>query len=280
MEKKKVIIVVGVIVLIVFIVGVTIFIKNNSKTKNGKLDITQEEMEEKLNTINENMTSRNPDLDKVSEEVGYEVEGTWSFLGPDSLYEFKLPDNVKDGKNYDDYEKLQDQFLKKIDKLVNDNFEYEIIKHETMETSVIDTVRMRSFYAILYSMDQNSLMNEILKMGGYDPEKMMTNNEWQIAYYKAKIKSMQILDKHIDFYSNKDEYVTFQVIYDMTDDGLVCYNCNDYFELLKSYSSSNVDMNSEESMNAFYAEQDIRIQKYLNEAIESGMLDKDHPFDL
>ncbi len=281
MDKKRIIIAVVVFIVLLCGIGLIFFFTQDKKEgKKEKLNVTKEEMEEKINTINDNMLSRDADLDAVSKAVGYEVDGTWSFLGPDSLYEFKLPDSVKNGENYDDYEKLQDEFLKKLDELLNSNFQYEIINHQTTEYSVIDTVRVKTFYGILYSMDQNALMNRILIMGGYDPDKMITNNEWQIAYYKAKIKSMQILDQHIDFYSNDDEYITFDIIYDMTDDGLVCYNCNDYFEILKAYNSSKVDMSSEESMNQFYTEQDTRIQGYLDQAIQSGMLDEKNPFDV
>ena len=39
-------------------------------------------------------------------------------------------------------------------------------------------------------------------------------------------------------------------------------------------------MSSEESMNQFYAEQATRIQGYLDQAIQSGMLDEKNPFDV
>lgn len=283
MDKKRIIIIGIGFLVVLCVIGLIFFFtqdKGKDEEKLKKIDVTKEEMEEKINTINDNMLSRDADLDAVSEAVGYEVDGTWSFLGPDSLYEFKLPDNVKNGESYKEYEKLQDEFLEKLDQLVNQNFQYEIINHQTTEYSVIDTVRVKAFYGILYSMDQNALMNKILVMGGYDPDKMLTNNEWQIAYYKAKIKSMQILNQHIDFYSNNNEYITFDIIYDMTDDGLVCYNCNDYFEALKAYNSSKVDMSSEESMSQFYAEQATRIQGYIDQALQSGMLNEKNPFDV
>lgn len=278
-NKKIIVVIIGLIILLIILIVPFIIFSNKKENVNNQ-SITQEQMEEKINTINNNMNSRNPDLDKVSEEVGYEVDGTWTFLGSDSLYEFKLPENVKGNQNFKEYENAQEKYLTNMDKLINENFDYEIIKHEVTEYSVIDTIRVKSFYGILYSLDQNTLMSEILKMAGYNPDEMINNNEWQIAYYKAKIKSMQILNENINFYGNKDEYLTFELIYDITDDGLVCYNCNNYFELLKASGSSKVDMSSEESMNAFYEEQNKRIQNYLNEAIESGMLDKNHPLDM
>lgn len=278
-NKKIIVVIIGLIILLIILIVPFIIFSNKKENVNNQ-SITQEQMEEKIDIINDNMNSRNPDLDKVSEEVGYEVDGTWTFLGSDSLYEFKLPENVKGNQNFKEYENAQEKYLTNMDKLINENFDYEIIKHEVTEYSVIDTIRVKSFYGILYSLDQNTLMSEILKMAGYNPDEMINNNEWQIAYYKAKIKSMQILNENINFYGNKDEYLTFELIYDITDDGLVCYNCNNYFELLKASGSSKVDMSSEESMNAFYEEQNKRIQNYLNEAIESGMLDKNHPLDM
>ena len=278
-NKKIIVVIIGLIILLIILIVPFIIFSNKKENVNNQ-SITQEQMEEKIDIINDNMNSRNPDLDKVSEEVGYEVGGTWTFLGSDSLYEFKLPENVKGNQNFKEYENAQEKYLTNMDKLINENFDYEIIKHEVTEYSVIDTIRVKSFYGILYSLDQNTLMSEILKMAGYNPDEMINNNEWQIAYYKAKIKSMQILNENINFYGNKDEYLTFELIYDITDDGLVCYNCNNYFELLKASGSSKVDMSSEESMNAFYEEQNKRIQNYLNEAIKSGMLDKNHPLDM
>lgn len=278
-NKKIIVVIIGLIILLIILIVPFIIFSNKKENVNNQ-SITQEQMEEKIDIINDNMNSRNPDLDKVSEEVGYEVDGTWTFLGSDSLYEFKLPENVKGNQNFKEYENAQEKYLTNMDKLINENFDYEIIKHEVTEYSVIDTIRVKSFYGILYSLDQNTLMSEILKMAGYNPDEMINNNEWQIAYYKAKIKSMQILNENINFYGNKDEYLTFELIYDITDDGLVCYNCNNYFELLKASGSSKVDMSSEESMNEFYEEQNKRIQNYLNKALESGMLDKNHPLDM
>lgn len=278
-NKKIIVVIIGLIILLIILIVPFIIFSNKKENVNNQ-SITQEQMEEKIDIINDNMNSRNPDLDKVSEEVGYEVDGTWTFLGSDSLYEFKLPENVKGNQDFKEYENAQEKYLANMDELINENFDYEIIKHEVTEYSVIDTIRLKAFYGILYSLDQNTLMSEILKMAGYNPDEMINNNEWQIAYYKAKIKSMQILNENINFYGNKDEYLTFELIYDITDDGLVCYNCNNYFELLKASGSSKVDMSSEESMNAFYEEQNKRIQNYLNEAIESGMLDKNHPLDM
>ena len=92
---------------------------------------------------------------------------------------------------------------------------------------------------------------------------------------------MEILDDYLDKYENKDEYRQFSVVYD---DQKISNETNDYYySSLINYQGAfydNVNVYDEASQKKFDDEQNIRVNEYLNNAIEKGNLNKSKPFEL
>lgn len=266
MNKQKVF---GLVLMLLGIVciGLSICVNYSSKEENdtnNKEDDNvflthREEVESNIKNI---FLSTNTTSKKINSIIGDSIMiNNYIVLGEDS-YLRSVPDTEEDLTKY---KGKQDIYAEKVETKYLNNTSYTI--EEYGENLLF---KIKPWYFALYSSDLQSLTLKLMIMAGVDLNLVETNyNEYSVYEYKARIKSLIILDEYLDDYDNQDEILEFVFYYD----GDVPSD-NQYYSLylnLVGVFSDSVenDTNKEE-----------RVNTYLNTAISNGLVDEKNPLGI
>lgn len=160
------------------------------------------------------------DLALVSDEELVYTEDL-PFLS-DGLYVSKLTNEQKNGEDLSEYEKAHDKYLAKLNKEVKNNLSYKI-ENEEKPTSVSrkQTVTIQSYRMYQYNSDFNAIYSLLIdftygKSGVLSTVDSMNDAEkaeFNVISYKAKVKTMEILNSQLKRYRNNDETMSINVYY-------------------------------------------------------------------
>lgn len=112
--------------------------------------------------------------------------------------------------------------------------------------------------------DLNNLQEIILTNSGLE------DNE--VNEYKAKVKAMEILDKHLDNYQNESDETTAIVTYTLNDSEATSQSLYDYLLILEG---ENYLYNCDTVTNLM-ENQNQRVQDYYNFGLSEGILDSNN----
>ncbi len=259
--KNKKIYLIPIIVLFIIILVVVLMITLTKKE--NKKELSQDEVV--INNIDKVILNKNTNSEAIFRLMETKVSTTYIMMGKGSF----LRSTPTVPENLNSYKKLQSEYVDKIEDIILENSKYEI-------TSIKDGniyFNITPWYYDMYVNDVMQLSSRLMKMKGVsnDPNE---NRNYSIDEYKSRIKAMQIIDKKLDnYYNTENEVIEFKMFFV---DGKPWVNqyLSLYFNLA-GVTSKTAIMNQEA-----YEEEKVRIDGYINEAIKSGLLDKNNPYKL
>lgn len=213
MNKKinnvQMIIIVVSLVLVTICLGFSFFFYFNP----SEIKIESEKAAEGyINKVNSLMFG-SADKEKLKKILKFDINSDFVMFGIDSYQREKPSSEIIKKYKLEEYEKLGDKLSDNLEKKMKNNFESEITKVSLKKKYYIVNVTYKSFYYYAYLCDLKSMETELLAVTGIISGDGVNNvdDAYLANQYKAKVKAMQILDKHLDSYVNKDEKGSFEV---------------------------------------------------------------------
>lgn len=253
-------IIIPLLTLVVVLIIIGIFVTGRN--------LSRQETVEKV--IREKFFSDNITMKKLEKIMDTPMIPNFMFKGKDSFLRGTPDKKVVKSANLSKYEMEQKKYVERIENKVEKNTTYTI---EANNGDLYFNIRPWGFYS--YSYDVAKLSQSLIKMSSYDIDKLRdsNDNQYEIVSYKAKVKSMQLLDKYIDRYDNPNEIKQFIFYFDGTKPA-----DNQYFSLYLNLagvtSEMAVDTPEEES------EHEEFINIVINDAIGDKSLDEEDPLGI
>lgn len=273
MKSKKKIALIFVFIVVALVVSI-IYFHNDNKTDEGTLN-SLENAEKDVSEFTKGIIETGMTEEEISDKVGQEVGSRNIMLGDDSYLNEKTTSR---GINVDEWEQAQKTYSANVEAKIKEMFSYNC--DETLKSddgSTIVRVTIKSYYYFTYLDDLDELTRLLLIKSGYKEDTDFAGNQSEKSkaeQYKAKIKAMEIMDNYLDNYDNYYEYKTTEIItYPEQQSTNISYM--QYLLDLIGYGY-NIDFGSEKYLN----ERSQRINKYINESIELGVLDPNNPLKL
>lgn len=217
MEKAKKFILPIIIVLVLIIIAIilSLFLTKEGKDQNTKF--TEEIAKEYIEKINKVLIQGGTKEEIISTiQVSEENILKQDIMTGKEMYLLQTPSkNITKENDIKEYQKAAQKVAKKLEKAIQENFEYKVIGVANEKNYMGVLVSYKTFYYNAYINDLHQIQNELLIRKGYDFEsdKFKPNNKFKLDQYKAKIKAATILDKYLNDYKNKEEinkvYVNF-----------------------------------------------------------------------
>lgn len=190
--KKKIVI----IVLVILVLLVLIFIPKGKEITKKEIKEYKEKTTEKIDTItNEDVT-----FDSFKKEIGKNITNVHITVGENSYLRNRPSKEII--KKYD-LEKLvqkEDSLADEVEKRYLSALEYDIVKTDVKKNKVCYEVEIKTYYYALYLIDLINLTNEIAPGDVADASESV---EAEVEYFKALVKSEEILSNYLDDYENK-----------------------------------------------------------------------------
>lgn len=266
MKKLKILGLLLITIGMVFI-GVSLYISyfSDNEVIDEDNDIVSNHKGEVENIINKYFISTDTTSNGINSVMGKDYDVITNYyiaVGKDSYMRY-IPENID---NLDEYLKQQEIYSNRVESKYLDNIYYSVA--ELDDGSLF--FKIKPWYFSQYAFDLSSLINQLLLMAGIDENLIETNyDEYSIYEYKARVKSLMILDNYLDNYNNKDEIIEFVFYYDGDTP-----RENQYYSLYLNL----IGATSEYFKNDIGKEK--RVSEYLNDAIKSGLVDMSDPLGL
>lgn len=269
MNKKGILL----IFLVVVIIGVVFLVTSNKKENvnpTNPKEVKKEAEEVIKQVIDPDITS-----DEFESSTGLTNADINIIVGKDSYLKTALSKNVMEKYKLSQYEKEQNEYADAVESVYLKNLNYTMGDTFTDEggeiTQVIEVV---GFYYELYITDLMELQQKLYIDSGYDLTAEEGNVENDVAYYKAKVKAMQLIDPYISEYENYGEKKEFTVTYvngkPKNDDEMLTLVLN-----LRGMTYPNMDFSKQENIDA----QNARIEKYISNGYKTGIIKKGNLLD-
>ena len=222
------------------------------------------------NVIKDVFLTENTSQKKIENYFGNQTVKVFVAMGEDSYLRYIPPTFTEKNADYMKYETTQKKYAEKVEEKILNNTSYVISEYEENDNLQF---RITPWYFAQYSSDLSYLKNKLLELSNIDPELVNTNyDKYSFYEYKARVKAMEIMDRYLVNYDNKDESLDFTFYYENGEPAVNQY-LSLYFNLIGITSKYNV--NSDEKIK----EQVTRVDKYLDEAIDKKIVDKDNALE-
>jgi hypothetical protein len=198
-------------------------------------------------------------------------------VGDNSSLRDSLNDKFITKYHLEKYKTIQTKYAEVVENTFLNDLNYKIIKSENLNNGGIQqTIEVVGFYYSLYETDLSELKIKIYELAGYSIDEIENNEKNEAAFYKAKVKAMEIMNDYVQDYENYNDKRTFTIEYDKNgnlrdSDEMVTLILN-----LKGMTYDNMNFSKEENVTA----QKERIEKYISAAIADGTLDQNNPLSL
>jgi len=258
MNKKKIIIV-SLILLITLIIVIVLLLPSNEKQD---LEAIENNTEEAVKLF----LNPKADIKQIAEETGIPMTDYNVIVGDDSYLKTKLDEKILNKYDLSEYQKAQEKYATEIETRFLESIEYNLGEAKEINADeAVQTVTVKGYYYELYLTDLMELSTKILKESGYDLSKLEKDEKIEVAYYKAKVKAMQVMSNHKEEYDNHSEKLEFELIYK---DGKP-KNSDEMLTLLlniKGMTYDNMDFSDEKNIEAHQK----RVDSYFSEINQSG----------
>lgn len=273
MKKKKIIILI-VLLITALIVAYLVFAKSvqNETLETNK---TPEEVKQEVESIINVLVDQNVTKKELSKKIDKEVSELEIMQGNDSLL-MKKPKNMDiEANKLSDYAKVQKEYASRVEQAIKNNLEITYTEtEEVFDGRVVQHVDVLAYYYRLYVYDLSEITTRLLKYSGIDVQTLKNNKESEILLYKAKIKSMELMDDYLYNYENYEETKTFTMEYSEKS-----FSQIDITTLVMGINGAlytKTDLSKPENIEA----QKKRVNMYINNAISEGTLDTSNPLKL
>ena len=260
MTNKKIKIIL-IIVLVVLVISLGIILYLNYRSGNDGIGTDYSELTDEVTKLYVNGGTK----EELEKKTGFDnIESLNIITGPDSYTRVTPSKRVTDKNNLDDYVSKAAELSKKLEKEIKDNLDYSILASNTTGNVKTYMVTLKSYFYYIYMFDLNNLQEIILTNSGLE------DNE--VNEYKAKVKAMEILDKHLDNYQNESDETTAIVTYTLNDSEATSQSLYDYLLILEG---ENYLYNCDTVTNLM-ENQNQRVQDYYNFGLSEGILDSNN----
>lgn len=270
--KKKLIIILGIVVVIVCLIMAFIFRPKTNVTTTKANNETQ--FKTQLTDFTDGIFKGNLSYSDIEQMTNQKFSNADIIIGKDSYIRQKLS-----GSNLADYSKAQDKYASLVEKTVKDNFDYKIENVTTsVDKEVIANIKFKSYYYVWYLTELQMLQTKLMNLKGYNDQSLESKqtNQLKIDSYKSLVKSMEIMNNHLDKFINKNEYIETSIIYNPNDQKRTGLSYMSYLLELSGRSSANVKLNDSE----FVKNMNTDVDSYINEATANGTLNNKNPLKL
>ena len=258
--KKSKIITILVILIIAIVVGVSFKLSND---KGNKIkDNNTPTLSDATNFINTNFISQKTERKQIESITGMKISYNKVYVGKDSFVSYKPTSTFIKKYNLEEYEKLQAKYAPKVEEKILSQTTYSYKREDNFVTFTF-----KPWYYGAYSSDLQYMIESFLNATGEITKEDFSKatEKYNLNEYKARVKSIYILNQYLDDYDNQDE--TFDFTLELNQDKISNADLYSIFMNLGGYSSKKVtgyfDQNAVES----------RVSKYFAEARKEGIMD-------
>lgn len=256
MTNKKIKIIL-IIVLVVLVISLGIVLYLNYRSGNDGIGTDYSKLIDEVTKLYINGGTK----EELEEVMGYDnIESINIITGPDSYTREAPSSQVIKENDLKDYVAKADNLSRNLEKKIKDNFEYKIESHANDVNKRTYVVNIKSYFYYVYMFDLNNLRDLILSSSG------MENNE--ANQYKAKVKAMEIIDRNLNTYENKNDEVS----------GIVTVNYKSkkktgqsLYSYLLTIEGENY-LHNNDTVTNLMTNQNQRIQDYYNFGLQEGIL--------
>lgn len=148
--------------------------------------------------------------EEYQKKFKYNINKDLFAIGEDSYQRQKPSEDIIEEYKLENYTLENDKLANNLEKAIKDNFQINILKSSKNYNLFLIKINYKTFYYFDYISDLKTLENELLSRLNLISEND-SSPETVANKYKAKVKSMQILDKYLTDYINQDEQKSYDL---------------------------------------------------------------------
>lgn len=218
MENKTKVIILVVIAALLIVIGIALTFtigKSSKQAEKNTIENAKKEAEEYVKKLNKILIEGGSKKELTDALYTTNILPSDIMTGPDMYLRQKPDDKISKGKNLEAYIKKANELAINVEKVVKDNFEYNIEGIVDGENYVSVLVSYKTYYFNAYINDLTQIQNELLIKAGYNLENKAetSTDQFKVDMYKARIKAATLLDNQLADYINQQEtkkvYVEF-----------------------------------------------------------------------
>lgn len=198
--------------MVFVIIGMVISVIINSTHKYKYTKVEKDRIKTEISGNMDSLVSDDLTLDEVKDILGDDSAlNIYITLGEGSYIRQKLTDKVIKKYNLEDLVKQQDYYISKVEELYKNNLQYKIVSEYVDGNDLCENIEIITWYYSLYVNDYIDIMTRLSNINVDDDA---SKTKESVEYYKNQIRALKVLDKHLDYYNNKDkEKEELQVCY-------------------------------------------------------------------
>lgn len=264
MNKKWLILITCLIILILVItLVIPLLVKDNNEYDSKK---TTREFASDIETLNDLLINGGSKKEIIELTKIKELENFNIMTGKDSYLNQKPSKEIIDTYNLNDYVTKSSKYISRLEKEIKNNFDFKSENVTRDNNYIYNMVTVKAYYYSGYIVDLEELKNQLLeKVISSDKKEEKANN------YKAKVKAMEILDKKLKDYRNKNEKINIGVNYNASKKTYTKNSLYQYILTVQGFSYRNNPEMMEKNANV-----QTRMTEYIDEALTNGILDNDN----
>lgn len=291
--KNKKWIIIGGIVLVIIVGVIVFFLMNQNQNKDDSEDSkfqTQETpdpatdknipvIDKKTKDTTESMVDSSINTNDLAKQMDTELTIFDAYLSSDSFLRSQV--KQKNKNQVQGYEEAQARYASHVEEYIRNNTSYTFGTPLFSENNYVQTVTVKPYYYQLYEMHLTEIMDQLLEMSGFDLTRIEENDEWEVAFYKAKVKAMELLDSNLDYYVATDsDIVNVDLIYVKKGNEYVCEDYIGLLNALKGGYSPKFEFANDQEATAFANEIETYCTNLVNQAQSSGKIQTSNPLAL
>lgn len=245
--------------LIIFVAIIAYFMSDDEVVEMSNVEVVE-------NVISDVFLTTDTSLEEIEEITEHELNSIFIATGENGF----LRETIECNEDISKYKNMQNIYATKVEEKYINNTDYTV---EELDNGNL-FFQIKPYYFKTYASDVTVLASKLMKLAGVEDDLIEKNyDSYKVYAYKANIKAMMIMDEYLDNYNNKDEVLPFTFYFDGNEPAENQY-LSLYFNLIGVTSEYMINSDIE------HEEQDIRVEQYLNSAIDRGLVNKDNPLGI
>lgn len=244
---------------------------NEYKSKRIDEIQTEEKTRKEVNDFVNLVYSDNSSIEDIEKATNTDLLNYNIYYGKDSYFR-TLDSNISNTKEIN---VVRDKYVDKLEQAMKENFDIELLDYiVTIDDAVVQRVKYKGFYYTEFMKDYQMIFDKLVSYTEYKDLTDESNINSTKAFndmYKLEVKALEIMCSHLDNYVNKDEYVTYDLVYRKGETKVE----NEYLSLYMFLGGHLYEHKSLPEN-----ERGERVASMIKEAIDDGTLDVSNPFNL
>lgn len=246
------------IVLIIFFVVLIVVLVAFYPTEKSEKQLTNKEIIEQISDGYISGISRN----ELKQLMNQDIDEKTMMTGKDAYLLSTPKEEIVEQYKLENYIKRNEQYYKNLESQIKNNYEWKFNgSAENNQTEYV--VSIKTYNYGIYLQDLEQLQNLLLN------DNQTTGNEKIANEYKAKVVAMQLLNTHLNEYVNNSEEKTILITFTNLNNDETKNSLMQYLVDLAGYNYHTI-----ENINIMVQNRNERLQKYIDDAINTGILNK------